>query len=39
MDRGGIANFLATQVTLCYWLGICAAFLPLPSLLRIQSAR
>ena len=32
MDRGNIANVLATQVTLCYWLGISAAFLPLPSL-------
>lgn len=32
MDRGGIANILATQVTLCYWLGISAAFLPLPGL-------
>ena len=32
MDRGGIANIFATQVTIAYWLGICAAFLPLPSL-------
>lgn len=32
MDRDGIANVLATQVTICYWLGISAAFLPLPSL-------
>jgi hypothetical protein len=32
MDRGAIANVLATQVTVCYWLGICAAFLPLRGL-------
>ena len=32
MDRGGVANIFATQVTISYWLGICAAFLPLPSL-------
>lgn len=32
MDRGGVADILATQVTICYWLGISAALLPLPSL-------
>ena len=32
MDRSDIANIFATQVTIAYWLGICAAFLPLPSL-------
>ena len=32
MDRGSVANVFATQVTISYWLGICAAFLPLPSL-------
>jgi len=32
LDRGAIANALATQVTICYWLGISAAFLPLPGL-------
>ena len=32
MDRTDIANALATHVTIAYWLGICAAFLPLPSI-------
>lgn len=31
-DRTDTANMLATQVTIAYWLGMCAAFLPLPSL-------
>src|SRR5690606_29522793 len=32
MDRNEIANIFASHVTVAYWLGICAAFLPLPSL-------
>lgn len=32
MDRTYVANIFATHVSIAYWLGICAAFLPLPSL-------
>ena len=31
-DRVEVADFFAVHVTLAYWLGILAAFLPLPSL-------
>lgn len=31
-DRGGIANAMVVQVTVAYFLGIFAAFLPIPSL-------
>ncbi|OBB83722.1 hypothetical protein [Mycobacterium sp. 852002-30065_SCH5024008] len=34
MDRGLMANLLATQATAAYFVGIFAAFLPIPSLRR-----
>ncbi|NQX89246.1 MAG: hypothetical protein HRT77_11340, partial [Halioglobus sp.] len=39
MDRALIANALATQVSICYWLGMGAAFLPLPSLKNWSTLR
>jgi hypothetical protein len=32
MDRGRVADVMATQVAFCYWLGPAAALLPLPGL-------
>ncbi len=34
MDRRLMANFMAAQVTVAYFVGIFAAFLPIPSLRR-----